>query len=44
MTADLILKASSIITMEPASPRAEAVAVDTLTGSIVAVGTLAEDR
>ena len=42
MTADLILKASSIITMEPGSPRAEAVAVDTLTGSIVAVGTLAE--
>lgn len=42
MTADLILKASSIITMEPASPRAEAVAADTLTGSIVAVGTLAE--
>ena len=42
MSADLILQASSIITMDPALPRAEAVAVDTTTGNIVAVGTLAE--
>ena len=42
MTANLILKASSIITMEPEQPRAQAVAVDTSTGEIVAVGTLAE--
>ncbi len=42
MPADLILKASSIITMEPSSPRAEAVAVDTTAGTIVAVGSLAD--
>ncbi|MDP1876625.1 MAG: amidohydrolase [Actinomycetota bacterium] len=42
MTADLILKASTIITMADAQPRAEAVAVDTATGTIVAVGTLAD--
>ena len=42
MTADLVLKAASIITMEPAQPRAEALAVDTATGTIVAVGTLAD--
>ncbi len=37
-----ILKAASIITMDPAKPRAEAVAVDTKTGEITAVGSLAE--
>jgi predicted amidohydrolase YtcJ len=42
MTADLILKASTIITMAEAQPRAEAVAVDTATGTIAAVGTLAD--
>jgi predicted amidohydrolase YtcJ len=42
MTANLILKAQSIITMEINSPRAEAVAVDTAQGVIVAVGTVAE--
>lgn len=42
MAADLILKAASIITMEPSAPRAEAVAVDTESGSIVAVGSLAD--
>jgi predicted amidohydrolase YtcJ len=42
VAADLILKASSIITMNDASPRAEAVAVDTSSGVITAVGTLAE--
>ncbi|MDQ5975495.1 MAG: hypothetical protein QG661_2704, partial [Actinomycetota bacterium] len=42
MTADLILKASTIITMDEAHPRAEAVAVDTAAGTIVAVGTLAD--
>lgn len=39
MAADLILKASTIITMDTACPRAEAIAVDTSTGLIVAVGT-----
>lgn len=42
MTADLILKGSTIITMDPALPRAEAVAVDTSTGVIAAVGTLVD--
>ena len=42
MTADTILKASSIITMDPVSPRAEAVAFDSATGVIAAVGSLAE--
>ncbi|MDH6532823.1 putative amidohydrolase YtcJ [Aurantimicrobium minutum] len=42
MAADLIIKASSIITMDPAVPRAEAVAVDSAAGTIVAVGSLAE--
>lgn len=42
MAVDLILKAQSIITMEPGQPRAQAVAVDSATGEIVAVGTLAE--
>ena len=42
MSADLILAASTIITMEEALPRAEAIAIDTSTGLITAVGTLAE--
>lgn len=42
MSADLVLKAQSVITMDPAAPRAQAVAIDTGTGAIVAVGTLAE--
>lgn len=42
MGADLILKASSIITMEDAQPTAEAIAVDTSTGQITAVGALAD--
>jgi predicted amidohydrolase YtcJ len=39
MAADLILKASTIITMDDANPRAEAIAIDTSTGAIAAVGT-----
>ncbi|MHB1066403.1 MAG: amidohydrolase [Candidatus Nanopelagicales bacterium] len=42
MTADLILKASTIITMDEAHPRAEALAIDTAAGTIVAVGSLAD--
>ncbi len=42
MATDRILKASSVITMNNAQPRAEAVGVDTTTGTITAVGTLAE--
>lgn len=42
MAVDLIIKASSIITMDPHNPRAEAVAVDTAEGTIAAVGTLAD--
>ena len=42
MAADLLLKASVIITMDDAHPRVEAIAVDTSTGQITAVGTLAE--
>jgi predicted amidohydrolase YtcJ len=42
MSADLILTAASVITMEPEMPRAEAVAVDTSASTIVAVGTLAD--
>ncbi len=41
MTADLILKASTIITMDESNPRAEAIAVDTTSGQITCVGTLA---
>lgn len=37
-----ILKAASIITMDPAKPRAEAVVVDPDTGRILAVGTVEE--
>jgi predicted amidohydrolase YtcJ len=42
MTANVILKAASIITMNADAPRAEAVAVDDTTGVIVAVGTLSD--
>ena len=42
MTADTILKASSIITMDPDGSRAEAVAFDASSGIIAAVGSLAE--
>lgn len=42
MAADLIIKASTIITMEDDAPRAEAIAVDTSTGRITAIGTLAD--
>lgn len=42
MAADLIVRASAIITMDDSQPRAEAVAVDTAAGTIVAVGTVAQ--
>lgn len=38
----LILKASTIITMDQKKPRAEAIAFDTATGRITAIGTLAD--
>ncbi len=38
----VILKAASIITMDPANPRAEAIAFDATTGVITAVGTVAD--
>ena len=44
MSLDKILKASSIITMDPANPRADAVAFDTASGKIGAVGSLADCR
>ena len=40
----VILTAASVITMNPVLPRAEAIAVDTDSGSIVAVGSLSECR
>lgn len=40
----MILTAHSVITMDPARPRAEAVAVDPDSGTIAAVGSLAECR
>jgi predicted amidohydrolase YtcJ len=40
MAADLILKALAIITMDATATRADAVAIDTTTGRIAAVGTL----
>ncbi|MCB0914900.1 MAG: amidohydrolase [Actinobacteria bacterium] len=40
----MILKASSIITMEEGQPRAEAMAIDTTDGTITAVGSLADVR
>lgn len=42
MPADVILKASTIVTMDDAGPRAEAVAIDSSDGTIVAVGSLDE--
>lgn len=44
MATDLILTASTIITMDDAVPRARAVAVDTDTGRITAIGSLSEVR
>jgi predicted amidohydrolase YtcJ len=44
MTDDLILTAASIITMDPSAPRATAVAIDGASGTIAAVGDLAECR
>ena len=40
--ANVILKASSVITMDESNPRAEALAFDDATGKILAVGTVAE--
>jgi predicted amidohydrolase YtcJ len=42
MSADLILTASSVITMDENNPRVNAVAVDTTSGTIVAAGSLAD--
>ncbi len=42
MAADLILKALVVITMNPTADRVDAVAIDTSSGTIVAVGTLEE--
>lgn len=42
MATDLILAASTIITMDNATPRARALAIDTGTGRITAIGSLAE--
>ena len=42
MAADLIIKASTIVTMDEANPRAQAIAVDTTTGQITAIGSLAD--
>jgi len=42
MAANVIVKASSIITMDESNPRAEAIAIDTSTGKITAVGSLAD--
>jgi len=42
MATDLIITASTILTMEDAHARAEAIAIDTSTGTITAIGTLAE--
>ena len=44
MGARSILKAAAVITMDPAEPRAEAVAVDGDSGTIVAVGSLGHCR
>jgi len=44
MPADLILTAASIITMDKGRPRARAVAIDTGTGRITAIGSLSEVR
>ena len=42
MAPDLILKATTIITMDESLPRARALAIDTATGRITAIGSLAE--
>jgi predicted amidohydrolase YtcJ len=42
MAADIILKASTIITMDEARPRARALAIDSATGRIAAIGSVAE--
>lgn len=42
MATDVIIKASTIITMDEAQPRVEALAVDSATGKITAVGTVAQ--
>lgn len=42
MATDLIVKAKSIITMDESAPRAEAVAIDSATGTITGVGALAD--
>ena len=44
MGSTVILKAASVITMNPAQPRAEAVAVDADSGEIVAVGSVDQCR
>ncbi len=42
MSGDKILKASAVITMDESTPHAQAVAIDTSTGTITAVGSLAD--
>lgn len=42
MATDLIVRAKSIITMDESAPRAEAVAIDSATGTITGVGTFAD--
>lgn len=42
MATDLILTASTIITMDDATPRARAIAIDTSTGRITAIGSVSE--
>lgn len=42
MATDRVIKASTIITMNDAQPRAEAIAIDSTTGAITAVGSLAD--
>ena len=42
MATDLILKASAIITMDDSTPRARALAIDTGTGRITAIGSVSE--
>jgi len=44
MATDMILKAASIITMDDAVPRARALAIDSATGRITAIGSVAEVR
>lgn len=44
MTSTVIISASAVITMDPALPRAKAVALDTDSGTIISVGSLADCR